>query len=110
MSQNALCHEAGRTGEPKASHGHGCPGHHGHGAPAKPSGDGLYYCPMCPVQEQAEPGVCGKCGMALEAPDLGLPAAKTQYSCPMHPEILQDEPGSCPKCGMALEPITVAAE
>ena len=68
-----------------------------------------YTCPMHPEVVQDHPGVCPKCGMALEP--MGLPAAtKTEYTCPMHPEIVQDHPGNCPKCGMALEPVTVAIE
>ena len=70
----------------------------------------IYTCPMHPEIEQAVPGACPKCGMALEL--KGLPAAetKTEYTCPMHPEIIQNHPGSCPKCGMALEPKAVAVE
>ncbi len=78
-------------------------------APADP--DAMYFCPMCPGQEQQGPGICKVCGMALEpmaAPSL--PATKTEYVCPMHPEIVRDAPGNCPKCGMALEARTVEAE
>ncbi len=68
-----------------------------------------YTCPMHPEIVQDEPGVCPKCGMALEP--MGVPAmTKVEYTCPMHPEIVQDHPGSCPKCGMALEPRTVTLE
>ncbi len=73
--------------------------------------DAMYFCPMCPGQEQKGAGICKVCGMALEpmaAPTLGT--EKTEYICPMHPEIVSDEAGSCPKCGMALEPRTVAVE
>jgi len=63
-----------------------------------------YFCPMCEGVEQDQPGVCPKCGMALER-NVTAPARKKRiYTCPMHPEIERDEPGSCPKCGMALEP------
>ena len=112
MTENVGCHEAGQGMGPQAprADGHSCHGHHGHGASVKPSKGGLYFCPMCPGQEQAEPGVCAKCGMALEAPDVGLPSTKIQYSCPMHPEVRRDQPGDCPICGMALEPITVTLE
>jgi len=65
---------------------------------------------MHPEVRQQEPGVCPKCGMALEPMGVPAPAAKTEYTCPMHPEVVQDYPGNCPKCGMALEPRTVAAE
>lgn len=71
--------------------------------------EALYFCPMCPGQEQKGPGVCKQCGMALEpmaAPSL---AQRTEYVCPMHPEIVSDAPGSCPKCGMALEARTIEA-
>lgn len=69
-----------------------------------------YTCPMHPEIKQQGPGVCPKCGMALEP--MGVPAvtSKTEYTCPMHPEVVQNHPGSCPKCGMALEPRTVAGE
>ncbi|MGB5338106.1 MAG: heavy metal translocating P-type ATPase [Gammaproteobacteria bacterium] len=70
----------------------------------------LYTCPMHPEIQQAGPGACPKCGMALESMALPLAATRTEYTCPMHPEIVQDHPGSCPKCGMALEPRTVQAE
>lgn len=62
-----------------------------------------YTCPMHPEVVQDSPGVCPKCGMALEsmAPP---PPTRTEYTCPMHPEVIQNGPGSCPKCGMALEP------
>ena len=111
MTENTICREAGQGGDHRAprAQGHSCPGHHGHATPVKPS-EGLYFCPMCPGQEQAEPGICAKCGMALDPPDLGLPPTKTRYSCPMHPEVVRDEPGDCPICGMALEPITITLE
>ncbi|HEB68490.1 MAG TPA: heavy metal translocating P-type ATPase, partial [Desulfobulbus sp.] len=70
--------------------------------------DTLYTCPMHPEVQQAEPGICPKCGMTLEAVRPTAAATKTEYTCPMHPEIIRDKPGSCPKCGMALEPRTVA--
>ncbi|MGB5606769.1 MAG: heavy metal translocating P-type ATPase [Gammaproteobacteria bacterium] len=70
----------------------------------------LYTCPMHPEIQQAGPGACPKCGMALESMALPLAATRTEYTCPMHPEIVQDHPGSCPKCGMALEPRIVQAE
>lgn len=72
--------------------------------------EGMYFCPMCPGQEQKGPGTCKVCGMALEpmaAPTLN---EKTEYVCPMHPEVVSDEPGSCPKCGMALESRVVTVE
>ena len=67
-----------------------------------------YICPMDPDVRQSHPGVCPKCGMALE-PDLPSAATTTQWTCPMHPEIVRDGPGACPICGMALEPKTVTA-
>ncbi len=78
-------------------------------APADP--EAIYFCPMCPGQEQKGPGTCQVCGMALEpmaAPSLA--AQKTEYVCPMHPEVVSDAPGSCPTCGMALEARTVEVE
>ena len=70
----------------------------------------IYTCPMHPEIEQAVPGACPKCGMALELKGLPVAETKTEYTCPMHPEIIQNHPGSCPKCGMALEPKAVAVE
>jgi Cu+-exporting ATPase len=70
-----------------------------------------YTCPMDPEVRQNGPGVCPKCGMALEpAGAATAPIPKTEWTCPMHPEVVQDSPGICPKCGMALEPRTVAVE
>ncbi len=69
----------------------------------------FYFCPMDPEVRQAGPGICPKCGMALEPETIAAPASKTEYICPMHPEVVSDHPGSCPKCGMALEPRTVTA-
>jgi P-type Cu+ transporter len=69
----------------------------------------LYTCPMHPEIRQSQPGLCPKCGMALEPVE---PEAlfKTEWTCPMHPEIIRREPGTCPICGMALEPRTGSAE
>lgn len=70
----------------------------------KPAAD--YICPMDPEIHQNHPGVCPKCGMALE-PSVPLqPASRVEYTCPMHPEIVRPVPGPCPICGMALEPRT----
>jgi Cu+-exporting ATPase len=63
----------------------------------------MHTCPMDLEVRQEGPGVCPKCGMALEPEILEAPATRTEYVCPMHPEIVQEEPGSCPICGMALE-------
>ena len=67
----------------------------------------VYTCPMHPEIREPAPGVCPKCGMALEPAEQPAAANRVEYTCPMHPEIVQDHPGSCPKCGMALEPRTV---
>ncbi|OGT35001.1 MAG: copper-translocating P-type ATPase [Gammaproteobacteria bacterium RBG_16_51_14] len=62
---------------------------------------------MHPEVQQAGPGDCPKCGMALE-PMIGAgPVSQMEYICPMHPEVLRNEPGDCPVCGMALESRTV---
>lgn len=74
------------------------------------SDSSLYTCPMHPEVQQAGPGSCPKCGMALEPMGVPVSITKTEYTCPMHPEIVQDHPGNCPKCGMTLEPRTVDAE
>jgi len=75
-----------------------------------PAAGAAFVCPMDTEVRSSQPGVCPKCGMALE-PNLSDPAAltKVEYTCPMHPQIVRDAPGSCPICGMALEPRTVSA-
>ena len=45
--------------------------HHSHSShvshqTARPIPKAAYYCPMCPGVEQDTPGICPKCGMALE--------------------------------------------
>ncbi|MDO9219864.1 MAG: heavy metal-binding domain-containing protein, partial [Thiobacillus sp.] len=74
----------------------------------------VYTCPMHPEIRQDTPGICPKCGMALEplVPPVPLAPAKavTEYVCPMHPEIVRSAPGNCPICGMALEPRTASLE
>lgn len=96
-----------------------------------------YTCPMHPEVIDEKPGVCPKCGMALETPVKKIPNTSTHdcchppkdavknivktdsahkssqgslYTCPMHPEIEQDHPGNCPKCGMNLEPKNTKVE
>ena len=69
-----------------------------------------YTCPMHPEVHQGGPGNCPKCGMALEAATLAMPASRTEFTCPMHPEIVRDQPGNCPVCGMTLEPRDVATD
>src|SRR5215469_7901517 len=101
------CVEAFRTDPEKYLHA-GAPSEHGADAhsvhdthqPVHSAGC-RYTCPMHPEILKGGPGVCPKCGMALEA---ALPALGTEYTCPMHQEIVRDQPGSCPICGMALEP------
>ncbi|WP_221773349.1 copper-transporting P-type ATPase [Ruficoccus amylovorans] len=69
-----------------------CHGHHGdaharhHHGPQKPAGPvipgvTMYICPMCPGVRQAGPGVCPKCGMALEPEDAsaGDEAAREEF-------------------------------
>ena len=63
-----------------------------------------YFCPMCPGVESDSPGICPKCGMALEKSGPPAVVASVTHTCPMHPEVEQAGPGTCPKCGMALEP------
>jgi Cu+-exporting ATPase len=73
----------------------------------------VYTCPMHPEIRQDAPGICPKCGMALEllTPAPPSPAqTATEYVCPMHPEVVRSEPGNCPICGMALEPRTASLE
>ena len=70
----------------------------------------MYFCPMCPGQEQKGAGICKQCGMALEPMAVPRLSRKTEYFCPMHQEVISDAPGNCPKCGMALEPRTVTGE
>ena len=79
--------------------------------PSDKAAETWFSCPMCPGVRQRGPGVCPKCGMALD-PELGADALQptVEYTCAMHPEVVQDGPGVCPKCGMALEPRTVVPE
>ncbi len=73
------------------------------------SSDREFACPMHPEVRQDSPGICFKCGMALEATTpTAIPAV--QYTCPMHPQIVRDAPGDCPICGMALEPVTATSD
>ncbi len=78
-------------------------------APAPAKSGQMYFCPMDPEVRQEGPGICPRCGMALEPEMPAAPAVKTEWTCPMHPEIVRDMPGTCPICGMALEPRTVTA-
>src|SRR5580704_3016983 len=41
-----------------------------------------YNCPMDPEVQQDHPGACPKCGMALEAEVLLVPASRVEYTCP----------------------------
>ena len=86
----------------------------GHGAPPEAdlpadAAETWFSCPMCPGVRQLGPGVCPKCGMALDA-EIGPLTPTVEYTCPMHPEVVRDGPGSCPSCGMALEPRTVVPD
>ncbi len=111
------CCSGEETAAPEAEEkSHSCcggkhPDHHATKAPVQPVDESaIYTCPMHPEVEQAGPGSCPKCGMALEPKSVPLVTTKTRYTCPMHPEIIQDQPGNCPKCGMVLEAMTVEAE
>jgi Cu+-exporting ATPase len=73
-----------------------------------PAARGGYVCPMDPEVWSAKAGACPKCGMALEAADVGQTVVR--YTCPMHPEIVRKGPGDCPICGMALEAMTPVVE
>jgi len=100
------------SADPTAFEGKDQTCHHEHQETAQVPGnpDAMYFCPMCPGQEQQGPGTCKVCGMALEAMATPVLNQKTEYVCPMHPEVISNEPGSCPKCGMALEPRTVTVD
>jgi len=87
-----------------------CEHHHAKKSAQPDNPDAMYFCPMCPGQEQHGPGTCKVCGMALDPMAAPALKEKTEYVCPMHPEVVSDEPGSCPKCGMALESRTVTAD
>ncbi|MFN2507484.1 MAG: HAD-IC family P-type ATPase, partial [Chthoniobacterales bacterium] len=65
---------------------------------------------MCPGVTSDQPGLCPKCGMALEPAAPRIARTATLYTCPMHPQIEQDHPGNCPICGMALEPKSITAK
>jgi Cu+-exporting ATPase len=55
---------------------------------ANPSHSRAYFCLMCPGVEQDKPGVCPKCGMALEKA-IATSRSPAQWTCPMHPEVVQ---------------------
>ncbi|MHB1698632.1 MAG: heavy metal translocating P-type ATPase [Acidobacteriaceae bacterium] len=85
-----------QSGEPKVA------------APVQDSAE--YICPMDPEVHKTGPGICPKCGMALEPATPMTSPARTEYTCPMHPQIVRSEPGNCPICGMTLEPREITAE
>ena len=93
-----------------ASYLGGPAGHAGASGTAKAASGAMYICPMDPEVEQAGPGSCPKCGMALESLGLELLPRSTEYTCPMHPEVTRAEPGACPLCGMSLEARTVTQD
>jgi Cu+-exporting ATPase len=68
-----------------------------------------YTFPMHPEVRQYHPGVCPKCGMALEPVAPIQPVSKTEYVYPTHPQVVRSEPVNCPICGMTLEPRLVSA-
>ncbi len=100
------------TDDPAAYEGkdQACEHHHAKKKAQPDNPDAMYFCPMCPGQEQQGPGTCKVCGMALDPMAAPALKEKTEYVCPMHPEVISDEPGSCPKCGMALEARTVTLD
>lgn len=72
--------------------------------------DKRHTCPMHPEVIREGPGICPKCGMALEPLVPVTATAGHEFVCPMHPDVVRSEPGTCPKCGMALEARTAAPE
>src|SRR4026209_357950 len=80
-----------------------CHAEHSTSAKTRRSEPAKYFCPMCAEVESDEPGICPKCGMALESATPQVPPGKAIYTCPMHPEIEEDKPGNCPICGMDRE-------
>ena len=77
-------------------------------APAESNQRGKkYFCAMCKGVQSDTPGICPKCGMALERDPIYSAPKRIIYTCPMHPQIRQDRPGNCPICGMTLEPMTI---
>jgi len=56
----------------------------------------IYTCPMHPEVQQAGPGSCPKCRMALEPVVPSVSVTKTEWTCPMHPEVVRDVPGKLP--------------
>ncbi len=114
--ESSCCNEdkenkEGTCGSEESEQEESCCGGEGHQHEAvTPSPGAAYFCPMCPGQESDEPGICAKCGMALEAAGPPRSGSHTIYTCPMHPEIEEDKPGDCPICGMALEAKSVEAE
>lgn len=69
----------------------------------KPSGSGIYYCPMFCEGERTydQQRDCPVCGMDLvEHPK---PEEAPKYSCSNHSEVMMDFPGTCQICGKSLE-------
>jgi membrane fusion protein, copper/silver efflux system len=66
-----------------------------------PDKEQVYYCPMCPGQEQHTQGSCKVCKMKLVIKELHT-HTEEYYTCPMHPQIKEKKPGICPICGMDL--------
>ncbi|MHC4812921.1 MAG: copper-transporting P-type ATPase [Planctomycetota bacterium] len=52
-------------------------------APTAPSADATYTCPMHPEVVQQGPGICPKCGMALEPMEVSLTAPDDHELCDM---------------------------
>ena len=82
----------------------------GESTAAAPTSGGRFTCPMHPEVDQAGPGSCPICGMALEPAGVPALATRTEWTCPMHPEVVKDGPGDCPICGMALEPTAISVD
>jgi multidrug efflux pump subunit AcrA (membrane-fusion protein) len=66
-------------------------------------------CSACPEIEEAAPGDCPKCGMALTPVELEpgqAPAGEYVCRCPMHPDRVfrATGPGACGLCGAQLVP------
>ncbi len=74
--------------------------------PKAPPGPGshlqTYTCPMDPEVRQLGPGICPKCGMALEPADVA--PSETEFICVRHPDVASPGPGKCPRCGENLVP------
>ena len=67
---------------------------------------GRFTCPMHPEVRAEKPGLCPKCGMAIEMVYAASAAGRTEYTCRMRPEIVRDQPAIVPFAAGRLSRVT----